>query len=174
MSHNEKDLGMNIGVLRVELQAELQQIQQAEREYGEIYKEFVLGGTDPDEAYLEHFAKIHGITNERAKAIERLKVGESNLAELVRMAFDRTEGKPTQNDTAAANEICKQYEIPTERAQQILQEAWQKWWNGHRSELETTPANQNDVVEDPTEPRPRDASTAKTILEKYLRKPRLS
>ena len=57
--------------------------------------------------------------------------GETKLAQLVRDALDRTQGKPTQDDTVAANAVCKCHRIPTERAKQIVSEIRKEWEKAH-------------------------------------------
>ena len=72
--------------------------------------------------------------------LERLqKEGETRFVEFVREALDRTEGKPTQDDTAAANEIRKQHRIPTERANQIVSEVREQWKKAHPPKLQREP-----------------------------------
>ena len=64
------------------------------------------------------------------KRQERLQEeGETKLRQFVRDSLERTQGRPTQDDTSAAKDICKHYRIPAERARQIVADvkaAWQK------------------------------------------------
>jgi formylglycine-generating enzyme required for sulfatase activity/tetratricopeptide (TPR) repeat protein len=55
------------------------------------------------------------------------KDGEANLAKLVRDALERTQGKPTKDDSAAANEILKRFQVPSDRAKQIVHEVRTQW-----------------------------------------------
>ena len=52
---------------------------------------------------------------------------EAELAVLVRKALDRTAGKPTADDNAAATEICRQYRIPRQRAEAIVRDVRKSW-----------------------------------------------
>jgi len=65
--------------------------------------------------------------------------GESKLIALVREAMDRTQGKPTQEDTAAAREIVKQHRISSERAKQAVEEVKEQWQKAHPLKLERKP-----------------------------------
>ncbi len=53
--------------------------------------------------------------------------GEAMLADLVRRSLDRTAGKPTADDNAAASEICRQYRIPRQRAEAIVRDVRKSW-----------------------------------------------
>jgi hypothetical protein len=67
-------------------------------------------------------------TERQRKEVERLqKEGEIKLVQFIREALDRTQGKPTKDDTAAANELCKQHRIDKERAKQIVEEVREQW-----------------------------------------------
>jgi formylglycine-generating enzyme required for sulfatase activity/tRNA A-37 threonylcarbamoyl transferase component Bud32 len=72
--------------------------------------------------------------------LERLqREGEIRLVQLVGEALDRTQGKPTKEDSAAANEICKQHRIEMERAKQIVQEVREQWQKAHPPKPERKP-----------------------------------
>ncbi|MFO0930731.1 MAG: bifunctional serine/threonine-protein kinase/formylglycine-generating enzyme family protein [Gemmataceae bacterium] len=53
--------------------------------------------------------------------------GASRLADQVREAIERTRGKPTEQDTAAANALIKRYGLDRERAKAIIAAAWEEW-----------------------------------------------
>jgi len=65
--------------------------------------------------------------------------GESKLTVFVREAFDRTQGKPTKEDTAAATNLCKQHRIDKERAKQIVEEVRGQWHKAHPPKTERKP-----------------------------------
>jgi hypothetical protein len=44
--------------------------QYAEAEYASIMRN-IIRGTDADDAYADHFARVHGLSPERATAIEK-------------------------------------------------------------------------------------------------------
>jgi pSer/pThr/pTyr-binding forkhead associated (FHA) protein len=54
--------------------------QYAEAEFASILRT-IIRGTDPDDAYADHFARTHGISSERATAIEK-QVHDEWMAEL--------------------------------------------------------------------------------------------
>jgi len=68
--------------------------------------------------------------------------GEAKLGLLVRQALDRTHGKPTEEDIAAANDLLGQHRIEKERAQAIIREERERWQQAQ-----------------PREPRPGDITT---------------
>lgn len=68
----------------------------------------------------------------RQQELARLqKEGEASLARLVHEALERTQGRPTPEDTAAADELCKRHRLPTKRAQPIVHEVWRRWQHAH-------------------------------------------
>jgi LSD1 subclass zinc finger protein len=60
------------------------------------------------------------------------KEGEEKFANLVTAALDRTGGRPTAEDTAAANQLVRQYRIPSERAKVLVHEMQERWKKAHR------------------------------------------
>src|SRR5947208_3456746 len=62
----------------------------------------------------------------------RKELGESVLSQFVWEALDRTQGKPTQDDSAAAGEICKQYGVTKECAKLIVDDVREKWQKAQR------------------------------------------
>jgi formylglycine-generating enzyme required for sulfatase activity/tRNA A-37 threonylcarbamoyl transferase component Bud32 len=68
--------------------------------------------------------------------------GEAKLARLVREALERTRGKPTAEDTAAANELVRQHHVEKGRADEIVREERERWQKAQ-----------------PKEPRPGDLTT---------------
>jgi len=67
---------------------------------------------------------------ERARQQDLASLGqerERELVQLVRDALDRTEGKPTREDTMAANKLFRRYGIPADRAKQVFSEVWKEW-----------------------------------------------
>ncbi len=68
--------------------------------------------------------------------------GEGKLARLVREALERTRGKPTAEDTAAANELVRQHHIEKGRADAIVRGERERWQKAQ-----------------PREPRPGDVTT---------------
>jgi formylglycine-generating enzyme required for sulfatase activity len=67
------------------------------------------------------------------------KEGEAKLTLFVRETLDRTQGKPTKDDTAAANEMCKRHHIDKDRAKQIVEEVREQWQKAHPPKLERKP-----------------------------------
>ena len=61
------------------------------------------------------------------EAAELRQAGELKLAQFVREALDRTQGKPTHNDSAAAKEIYQKHGLSTERAKQVVDDVKEKW-----------------------------------------------
>jgi formylglycine-generating enzyme required for sulfatase activity len=53
--------------------------------------------------------------------------GEAKLARLVKDALERTRGKPTSEDTAAANELVREHHIKKDRAESIIREERERW-----------------------------------------------
>jgi formylglycine-generating enzyme required for sulfatase activity len=53
--------------------------------------------------------------------------GEAKLARLVRESLEHTGGRPTAEDTVAANELVRHHHITKERAKAIVAEVWQQW-----------------------------------------------
>ena len=53
--------------------------------------------------------------------------GETKLARLVREAYDRTRGKPTEDDNRAAAELCRRHQLTHERAKVIAREVREQW-----------------------------------------------
>ena len=87
--------------------------------------------TQDDMALANKICKQHSISTQKAKQIldntkerweaERLRQeGETNLASFMLQAMQRTQGQPTEEDTAATREICEKHGVSTERAIQIL------------------------------------------------------
>lgn len=67
------------------------------------------------------------------------KDGETKLTQFVREAFERTQGKPTKEDSAAANEIVKLYRIDKERAKQVVSDVKSRWQKAHSPISERKP-----------------------------------
>ena len=67
------------------------------------------------------------------------QAGETKLIQFVREALDRTPGMLTQDDTAAANEMCKLHRIDKERAKQIVEEVREQWHKAHPPKQERKP-----------------------------------
>jgi formylglycine-generating enzyme required for sulfatase activity len=61
------------------------------------------------------------------EAAELQQQGEAKLARLVRESLERTGGRPTAADTAAANELVRQHHVAKERARAIVAEVRQQW-----------------------------------------------
>src|SRR4029077_3702527 len=55
------------------------------------------------------------------------KEGEVKLAALVRQALDRTGGRPTPADSAAANELVRRFRVDASRANAIVVELQARW-----------------------------------------------
>jgi formylglycine-generating enzyme required for sulfatase activity/tRNA A-37 threonylcarbamoyl transferase component Bud32 len=53
--------------------------------------------------------------------------GETRLARLLREALERTRGNPTKDDSQAAKELCRRYQITSERGQAIYRDVRQQW-----------------------------------------------
>src|ERR1019366_8224151 len=85
-----------------------------------------------EKAEIERKRREQEEADRKRKELERLqKEGETKLTLFVREALDRTQGKPTKDDTAAANEMCKQHRIDKERAKQIVEEVREQWQKAH-------------------------------------------
>ncbi|MHB1423099.1 MAG: bifunctional serine/threonine-protein kinase/formylglycine-generating enzyme family protein [Gemmataceae bacterium] len=65
--------------------------------------------------------------------------GESKLVQFVREAMDRTQGKPSQEDSTAAREIVKQHRISSDRAKQIVAEVREQWQKANPPKPERKP-----------------------------------
>ncbi len=70
---------------------------------------------------------------------ELKKEGQSQLAQFVREALDRTQGKPTRDDSTAANEIRKRHHIPTDLAKRIVVDVKAQWHQAHPAQSERRP-----------------------------------
>lgn len=91
-------------------------------------------------AELERKRRDEEEAERQREELERLqKEGEAKLAVLVREALDRTQGKPTKDDNAAAKEMCKQHHMDKERAKQIVEEVREQWQKAHPPKLERKP-----------------------------------
>ena len=89
-------------------------------------------------ADLEGKRRDQGEADSRRRQLERLqKEGETKLTQFVRETLDRTKGKPTKDDSAAATAICKQYRLDKAKAEQIVKTAREQWQKVHRPKLET-------------------------------------
>ena len=79
----------------------------------------------------------------KEQALTRLRQeGEAKLVQLVRNAYDRTRGKPAEEDNRAATEVCRQHQLTQERAKTIAREVREQWQK-----------------EQPREPQPGDVVT---------------
>jgi serine/threonine protein kinase len=58
---------------------------------------------------------------------DQRQAGEAKLRNLIWETLDRTHGKPTQDDTAAAREICKRHGVSAELAKWILDDVKEEW-----------------------------------------------
>ena len=76
----------------------------------------------------------------REQELERLRQdGEAKLVQFISQALDRSQGKPSQDDTAAARDICKLYGVSTERAKHIVDDVRQKWKKDQAAKKEQEP-----------------------------------
>ena len=95
---------------------------------------------EAEKAELERKRREQAEAERQRKELERLqKDGEAKLTLFVRETLDRTQGKPTKDDTAAANEMCKLHHIDKERAKQIVEDVREQWQKAHPPKLERKP-----------------------------------
>jgi formylglycine-generating enzyme required for sulfatase activity/tRNA A-37 threonylcarbamoyl transferase component Bud32 len=90
----------------------------------------VLGALDPEKTDQQRQAKEQRRQEQERQQQERARLqqeGEAKLARLIRKALDRTRGRPTAEDSAAAKELCQHHHIPSERAQAIAREVREEW-----------------------------------------------
>ena len=114
-------------------QAELER-KRREQEQGEKKRQ------DQQKAEIDRKRQEQEESDRQRQELERLqKEGETKLTLFVREALDRTQGKPTKDDTAAANEMCKQHRIDKERAKQIVEEVREQWHKAHPPKQERKP-----------------------------------
>ncbi len=66
-----------------------------------------------------------GLTEDDAVVLRR--EGEAKLADRLREVYSRTNGNPTSEDTAAFNQMIKQYQVSAERAKDIVARVHQEW-----------------------------------------------
>ncbi len=57
----------------------------------------------------------------------RRREGEEQLRQVVRASLERTGGKPEAGDTARAREVCRQYDLPAERGNEVIREVLDGW-----------------------------------------------
>ena len=62
--------------------------------------------------------------------------GESRLQRLMVDVIDRTQGRPTEGDTSAANEICTRHGVSRDRAKQIVEDVRAQWERRKQDEVE--------------------------------------
>jgi len=58
---------------------------------------------------------------------QRHQEGEKKLADLLRDVYDRTRGQPTKEDAEAARQLCQEYGMATDRAQEIVNRFRDLW-----------------------------------------------
>jgi tetratricopeptide (TPR) repeat protein len=67
------------------------------------------------------------LRQEQDKEQQRQREGEEQLRRLVCAALERTGGKPTAEDTAAARELCGRHKLSGEQANAVIREAKEEW-----------------------------------------------
>jgi serine/threonine protein kinase len=116
------------------------------------------------------------LRQEQEEEQRRQKEGEEQLHQLVQAAIDRTEGKPTPTDTAAANELRRRHRIPREQAKAIIRRVWEQWQKERSSEVQPDPSVQHvrtlkTTGEHPAvflvQPDPSDQQRVRTLLEQW-------
>ncbi len=83
---------------------------------------------------LEADRKADGEKRQQQEATLLRQQGEGKLAEAHRQAFDHSNGKHRGD----VGDLCRQYDIPDERANAILREVWDKWQLDHRTPKDPT------------------------------------
>ena len=64
---------------------------------------------------------------QRQELLRLQQEGADKLEQFVFRAFERTGGRPTTADTAAANRISKEHRLPAERAKAVVNKARARW-----------------------------------------------
>jgi hypothetical protein len=72
-------------------------------------------------------ADLPATESEKVEPARLQQEGETHLTNFLEEALNRTQGKPTHADTAAFHELRRQYNVPSERAKQIMQEFTREW-----------------------------------------------
>jgi hypothetical protein len=93
-----------------------------------------------------------------SEADQARQQGEERLRLLVWQALERTEGRPTAEDSAAAKEVVRGYRIPRERAEAVINELKERWRQKHRAEARPTPSPRPAVLEPGSRPPPLPAA----------------
>ncbi len=75
------------------------------------------------------------LRREQEEEQRRQMEGEEQLRQLVRAALDRTDGKPTSDDTAAAKGLCRRHKLTADRANAVVREV-RELWRQERDERE--------------------------------------
>jgi formylglycine-generating enzyme required for sulfatase activity len=68
---------------------------------------------------------------ERQRRQQQRLGGEKELTELLREAFDRTHGQPTKEDADNIKQLCRDQDIPKDRAQEIVNSFREQWLKAH-------------------------------------------